>query len=96
MKITAVRVFEVHGEMIGLFRIGVEMEIIRVHMGPLIDGIECWHSAHDPQSAAAYSDFAQAEGLLRTGGSDCHQQPLIMGTVDVPDVAMEALGTHNF
>ena len=33
--------------------------------------------------------FAVKNGLLVTGGSDCHQQPILMGTVDVPDSVMQ-------
>jgi len=27
--------------------------------------------------------------LLMTGGSDCHQKPIIMGTLDIPDYVAE-------
>jgi predicted metal-dependent phosphoesterase TrpH len=50
-----------------------------------IDGIECWHTRHSPETSAHYIEFARANDLIMTGGSDCHQKPLIMGTVDVPD-----------
>jgi len=67
-------------------------DIIRGHMLPYLDGIECWHSRHDRETVAAYTAFARAEGLLVTGGSDCHQQPVIMGTVDVPDFVAAQFG----
>jgi hypothetical protein len=27
--------------------------------------------------------------MLMTGGSDCHQKPLLMGTLDIPDWVAE-------
>jgi predicted metal-dependent phosphoesterase TrpH len=62
-----------------------QQKIIKQDMIPYIDGVECWHSAHDQKSTASYIKFAQETGLMVTGGSDCHQQPLLIGTVDVPD-----------
>src|SRR4030042_437477 len=32
-----------------------------------------------------YVEFASRHKLVMTGGSDCHQKPIIMGTVEVPD-----------
>jgi predicted metal-dependent phosphoesterase TrpH len=58
--------------------------IIRDAMMPYLDGIECWHSRHDKRTVSAYVEFAKREGLLMTGGSDCHQQPVVMGNVRVP------------
>jgi len=58
--------------------------IIKEKMLPYLDGIECWHSAHDNETVSAYLNFAHQEGLMVTGGSDCHQQPVIIGTVKVP------------
>jgi len=61
-----------------------QLEIIRKAMLPLLDGLECFHSRLDKRTTASYLAFARQEGLMVTGGSDCHQQPVIMGTVDVP------------
>ena len=61
-----------------------QINIIKTAMFPHLDGIECWHSRHDRPTIRAYSEFCEQEGVLATGGSDCHQQPVIMGTVDVP------------
>ncbi len=58
--------------------------IIKSSMLELIDGIECWHSRHDEATAESYREFAIAHGLITTGGSDCHQQPIVMGNVNVP------------
>jgi predicted metal-dependent phosphoesterase TrpH len=64
-------------------------EIIKDSMLPWLDGVECWHSRHDPETVSAYRAFAEREGLMVTGGSDCHQQPVIMGTLDIPSIVAE-------
>ena len=61
-----------------------QQKIIKESMLPHVDGIECWHSRHDPQTTASYLSFARECNLMVTGGSDCHQAPVVMGTVDVP------------
>lgn len=61
-----------------------QTQIIQETMLTFIDGIECWHLSHTPESTSHYVAFAKHHGLLMTGGSDCHQKPIIMGTVDVP------------
>jgi predicted metal-dependent phosphoesterase TrpH len=61
-----------------------QQKIIKESMLSHIDGIECWHSRHDRTTSESYLAFAKEEGLIVTGGSDCHQQPLLMGTVSVP------------
>jgi len=63
--------------------------IIEKYMLKYIDGIECWHSRHDTKTTAHYIDFARKHSLLTTGGSDCHQSPIIMGTLDIPDCVAE-------
>jgi predicted metal-dependent phosphoesterase TrpH len=62
-----------------------QTEIIRKHMLEIIDGIECWHSRHDAATTRHYIDFCRKHDLIMTGGSDCHQKPVLMGTVDVPE-----------
>ena len=66
-----------------------QQKIIRESMVPHIDGIECWHPRHDRETVESYLAFAQREGLMITGGSDCHQQPLVLGTVPVPAYVAE-------
>jgi len=66
-----------------------QTNIIRGHMLEFIDGIECWHSRSDKTTTSHYIEFcrksfSRREGLM-TGGSDCHQKPIIIGTVDVPE-----------
>ncbi len=58
--------------------------IIKKRMRPYLDGVECWHSTHTPEVINAYLEFARREDFIVTGGSDCHQQPVIMGTLDIP------------
>lgn len=59
--------------------------IIEESMLGFIDGVECWHSRSDAQTTSHYLRFAKEHGLMMTGGSDCHQKPIVMGTVAVPD-----------
>jgi hypothetical protein len=61
-----------------------QVTIIQDAMMAYIDGIECWHSRHDAETTAAYVTFAQRAGLVISGGSDCHQHPVLMGEVNVP------------
>lgn len=69
--------------------LGEQTRIIEQYMLSDIDGIECWHARHDSQTARHYAEFARKNGLIMTGGSDCHQKPVIMGTVDIPDWVAE-------
>jgi predicted metal-dependent phosphoesterase TrpH len=50
-----------------------------------IDGVECWHSRNDARTTEHYVKFAREHCLLMTGGSDCHQKPVLMGTVKIPE-----------
>jgi predicted metal-dependent phosphoesterase TrpH len=62
-----------------------QTKIIQDSMLQFIDGVECWHSRNDVLTTNHYVNFAKEHGLLLTGGSDCHQKPIIMGTVNVPE-----------
>jgi len=62
-----------------------QTEIIEESMMAHIDGVECWHSRNDAQTTNHYIRFAKEHGLIMTGGSDCHQKPIIMGTVKIPE-----------
>jgi 3',5'-nucleoside bisphosphate phosphatase len=62
-----------------------QIRIIREVIKPYIDGVECWHPSNDSQATNYYVRFAEEQGLIMTGGSDCHQSPIVMGTVSVPD-----------
>jgi predicted metal-dependent phosphoesterase TrpH len=61
-----------------------QTQIIAEKMLTFIDGVECWHSRHTLETTKHYVAFAKEYGLIMTGGSDCHQKPIVMGTVDVP------------
>jgi hypothetical protein len=69
-----------------------QQRIIDEAMLPYIDGVECWHSAHDAETTACYVNFAEKRGLMVSGGSDCHQSPILMGTVDVPRYVAKQFG----
>ncbi|MFH1791297.1 MAG: PHP domain-containing protein [Candidatus Omnitrophota bacterium] len=50
-------------------------------------GLEVYHPEHSPSTVKHYEDMARQQGLLITGGSDCHGQGksrILMGTVSVP------------
>jgi predicted metal-dependent phosphoesterase TrpH len=62
-----------------------QTEIIKEKMLHYIDGVECWHSRNTPETTNHYIAFAKENGLIMTGGSDCHQKPIVMGTVQIPE-----------
>ena len=62
-----------------------QTQIIDEKMLSFIDGVECWHSRATIETTNHYLTFAKNHGLIMTGGSDCHQKPIIMGTVQIPD-----------
>ena len=66
--------------------------IIEDSMLRYIDGVECWHFRNDAQTTNHYVKFAKEHGLIMTGGSDCHQKPIIMGTVKIPEYVAEQFG----
>jgi 3',5'-nucleoside bisphosphate phosphatase len=61
-----------------------QTSIVQDSMLEYIDGIECWHSRNDSQTTKHYVKFTKELGLILTGGSDCHQKPILMGAVNVP------------
>jgi predicted metal-dependent phosphoesterase TrpH len=66
-----------------------QTEVIEESILRYIDGVECWHSRNDAQTTNHYIKFAKEHGLIMTGGSDCHQKPIIMGTVKIPKYVAE-------
>lgn len=62
-----------------------QTRIIKEKMMPYIDGVECWHTRNTPETTTNYVGFAKEHGLIMTGGSDCHQKPIVIGTVQIPD-----------
>jgi hypothetical protein len=61
-----------------------QTKVIEKYMLQYIDGVECWHTKHDEKTTAHYIEFARKHNMFMTGGSDCHQKPLLMGTLDIP------------
>ena len=60
-----------------------------------LDAVETRHPSHGPDQRARLTDFANALGLLRTGGSDWHGEMLIDGShgaIGSQDVPAEWLG----
>ncbi|MEO0079543.1 MAG: PHP domain-containing protein [candidate division WOR-3 bacterium] len=52
------------------------------------DGIEVWHPEHDKQASDHYAELAWKNGLLVSGGSDCHggakNGRMFLGQITVP------------
>lgn len=61
-----------------------QTKIIDKSILPFIDGIECWHSRNDEKTTTHYVKYSKEHDLMMTGGSDCHQKPILMGTVNIP------------
>ena len=69
--------------------LGQQTELISKEMLDYIDGIECWHSRSDSATSEHYVKFCRENNLIMTGGSDCHQKPMLLGSVDVPGFVAE-------
>jgi len=70
----------------GLHRegLGVTDEIIEEMVGAGLDGIECAHPDHAPDTEARYRAMTRRLGLVATGSSDCHgtrYDPVRLGSV---------------
>ncbi|MGB9813586.1 MAG: PHP domain-containing protein [Thermovenabulum sp.] len=59
---------------------GIVFKIIK--MG--IKGIEVYHKEHNKEDSNYFMELAKKYSLLMTGGSDCHGDPLLMGSQPVP------------
>ena len=57
------------------------------------DGIEVWHPDHGKRNVDHYREVATKNGLLMTGGSDCHggrkQGRVFLGSVAVPYACLQ-------
>jgi 3',5'-nucleoside bisphosphate phosphatase len=62
-----------------------QTKIVKEKMLPHIDGVECWHSRNTLETTNHYFTFAKKNKLMMTGGSDCHQKPILIGSVAIPD-----------
>jgi hypothetical protein len=60
-----------------------------------VDGIEVWHPDHGSRNVDHYREVATKNGLLMTGGSDCHggrkQGKIFLGSVTVPYACLQAV-----
>ena len=72
-----------------------QTEIIEESLLMHIDGVECWHFENDARTTNNYIRFAKGHGLIMTGGSDCHQKPVIMGTVKIPSTWLNSLNSEE-
>lgn len=66
-----------------------QLKVIEGYMLEYLDGMECWHTRHDAKTTARYVEFCRSHNLVMTGGSDCHQNPVLMGTLNLPDWVAE-------
>jgi len=66
-----------------------QTQIIEDSMLRYIDGVECWHVRNDARTTNHYIKFARKHELIMTGGSDCHQKPIVMGIVKIPEYVAE-------
>ena len=63
-------------------------------VGRGLDGIEVWHTKHDPSAVKRYTALAVQHGLLMSGGSDYHGERtpgVRIGSVPVPDSVLGPL-----
>ena len=72
-----------------------QTKIIETYMLEYIDGIECWHIRNNTKTTAHYIKFSKRYKLLMTGGSDCHQRPVVMGTINIPDWVATQFGFQH-
>jgi len=60
-----------------------------------VDGVEVWHPDHQQRNVDHYRELAQKNGLLMTGGSDCHggrkRGRVFLGMVAIPYKYLAAL-----
>ncbi len=62
-------------------------EIVYTLIEAGIAGLEVWHPEHAPSASDHYLEICQKNGLLITGGSDCHggrKGKIFMGEIRVP------------
>jgi 3',5'-nucleoside bisphosphate phosphatase len=71
-----------------------QQQIIKEFMVKYIDGVECWHPSHDKKTTESYLAFASSLNLMVTGGSDCHQRPILMGNIKVPSYVAQQFGIN--
>jgi 3',5'-nucleoside bisphosphate phosphatase len=60
-------------------------KIVVQHQAEGLDGIEAYYGRYDSAERKRWLQFADARGLVCTGGSDSHGDPTMARGVDVPD-----------
>lgn len=58
------------------------------------DGIEAYHVSHNPGRVEEFQGLAQSQGLLISGGSDCHgtvKGKALLGSVQTPRAVYDAI-----
>ena len=64
-----------------------------------LDGVEVWHPRHTEEQAQKYAAYAEAHGLLMTGGSDFHgmysAETRPLGSPAAPDESVESLLSYK-
>lgn len=61
--------------------------VIDALIGEGLDGLEAWHPEHSSHQSQRFLDLARSQGLLVTGGSDCHggrKGRVLLGEVKLP------------
>jgi predicted metal-dependent phosphoesterase TrpH len=61
---------------------------------PFLDGIECYYPDHSINEARAFASYAKRKKKMISGGSDCHQEPIRLGTVLIPKDEEETIFTQ--
>jgi 3',5'-nucleoside bisphosphate phosphatase len=72
-----------------------QSQVVEQEMLAFIDGIECWHSRATLETTKYYLGFAKQKQLMMTGGSDCHQKPVMMGTLQIPNCVAEQFAAED-
>lgn len=49
-----------------------QFDLVPILAGQGLDGVEVWHSIHSAEHIERLDALADAHGLVKTGGSDCH------------------------
>ncbi|MDY6893359.1 MAG: PHP domain-containing protein [Chloroflexota bacterium] len=72
-----------------------QTRIIEEYILDCIDGVECWHSRNNTKTTEHYIEFAKKHSLIMTGGSDCHQNPILMGVLNIPDLVWKQFSSNT-
>ena len=61
---------------------------------PFLDGIECYCPDHSVTEARDFAFYAKRKNKMISCGSDCHQNPILLGTVVIPKDEEETIFTQ--